>query len=178
MAELITIARPYAQAVFKRAQETGQTARWSEQLEFAAALANDPTMGPLLSSSRLTRTQLADLFIDIAGDRLDAEGQNLIRVLADNRRLILLPQLAELYEKMRGEAEGTVDAEMVSAYPVDDAQRERIATALTQRLGRQVRLHAVTDENMLGGAVIRAGDMVIDGSVRGKLAKLASALNQ
>lgn len=177
MAELITIARPYAQAVFKRAQEGGRLADWSAMLQFAAAVAADPAMSREIDSAHHTRAELGQLFVDVCGEQLDAEGRNLMRLLAQYRRLALLPEIAAVYEIYRAEAERTIDADVVSAYPLTDAQRDRLAEALAARLGRKVNLHTTTDTSLLGGAVIRAGDMVIDGSTRGKLMKLATALS-
>lgn len=177
MAELITVARPYAQAVFQRAQETGRLAEWSAELQFAAAVAAEPRMADLIESNRLTKAQLAERFIGVGAEQLSDEGRNLVRLLAENRRLSLLPEIAAVYEILRAEAESTVEAHMVSAQPLDDAQRDRIAEALKARLGRNVTLSATVDESLIGGAIIRAGDLVIDGSVRGKLGRLATALN-
>jgi len=178
MAELTTVARPYAQAVFERAQQTGRLADWSAMLQFAAAVAADGTMREAIEGTRLTRQQLADLFIEIGGDRLDQEGRNLIRLLAENRRLALLPEIAAVYEVLRAEAESTVEAQMISAYPLTEEQKQRIAESLKRRLGRNVNLTAEVDESLIGGAIIHAGDLVIDGSVRGKLDRLASAMNR
>ncbi len=178
MAELTTVARPYAQAVFKRAQETGKLTEWSAMLALASEVAVDPSMADIIAGARLSRAQIVDLFVEICGSGLDTEGANLIHVLADNRRLALLPEIAAVYETYRAEAESTMEAEMITAYPVDDAMRDSIAKALAARLGREVHLSATVDKNLLGGAVIRAGDLVIDGSVRGKLDKLAAAMSQ
>lgn len=177
MAELITVARPYAQAVFKRAQETGRLAEWSAELQFAAAIAAEPRMADLIDSNRLTKAGLAERIVSVGGEQFSDEGRNLVRLLAENRRLSLLPEIAAVYEVLRAEAESTVEAHMVSAQPLDDAHRDRIAEALKARLGRKVTLSATVDESLIGGAIIRAGDLVIDGSVRGKLGRLATALN-
>jgi F-type H+-transporting ATPase subunit delta len=178
MAEQTTVARPYAQAVFQRAAETKRLPDWTATLQFIAAVAADDSMRHLIESARFTKSELAQVFIDVCGDRIDPEGANLVRVLAENGRLELLPEIAAVYEVLRAEAESTIDAEMISAYPVSDAQRDQVARALSANLGRKVKLHTSTDAELLGGAIIRAGDMVIDGSVRGKLAKLATAMNQ
>ena len=177
MAELITVARPYAQAVFSRAQEAGKLSDWSATLQSIAAVSQVPEIQELVKGVQLERNQLADLFIEICGEQLDQEGSNLIRVLAENRRLSLLPEIAAVYEIYKAEAESTLEAEIISAFPVADAQRDKIAEALKNKLGRTVNLTCKTDKSLLGGAVIRAGDMVIDGSVNGKLEKLASAMN-
>ncbi len=176
MAENITIARPYAQAIFSLAQEQGDLKGWSDMLQFAAAVATDPEMVAVIDSPRFDNDQVADLFIDICGDKLSDAGKNMIRVLADNDRLSLLPEVAELYETERASVEGTIVAEVISATALNDAQQKNIAEALKKRLGRDVTLECKIDESLLGGAIIRAGDVVIDGSVVGKLEKLTSAL--
>jgi|HigsolmetaAR201D_1030396.scaffolds.fasta_scaffold00874_9 ATP synthase, F1 delta subunit len=178
MAEYSTIARPYAQGVFKAAQAAGNLAKWSEMLEFAAAVARDPTMNALLGSPRLTKEQLVELFLSVCGDRLDEQGRNLIRLLAENRRLQLLPQIAAQYAELRAEAEATVNARLITAQPVDPGTQQKVAQALSQRLQRKVTLSTETDASLLGGAIIRAGDLVIDGSVRGRLERLAATLSR
>ena len=177
MAELITVARPYAQAIFTRAKETGKLQDWSVTLQYAAEVSQVPAMQELIKGVQLEMNQLADLFIEICGDQLDQEGHNLIRVLAENRRLSLLPEIAAVYEIYKAEEESTLEAEIISAFQVADAQRDKIAEALKGKLGRTVNLTCKIDKSLLGGAVIRAGDMVIDGSVKSKLDKLASAMN-
>jgi F-type H+-transporting ATPase subunit delta len=178
MAERSTIARPYAQAIFLLAQKDGGFARWSDALELLATATQDPNLVPLLSSPRVGRQQLADLLIDVAGDRLDEAGRNLVRVLAEARRLALLPEIAGQYGQLRAVAEGTIDARLITAQPVDAAARERISAALSKRLNRKVTLTTETDPSLLGGAVVRAGDLVIDGSVRGRLARMAATLSR
>jgi F-type H+-transporting ATPase subunit delta len=176
MAENITIARPYAQAIFSLAQEQSDLKGWSDMLQFAAAVAADPEMVAVINSPSFDSSQLAELFIDICGDKLNDAGKNMIRVLADNDRLSVLPEIVELFEQERAAVEGTVVAEVTSAVALNDAQQSSIAEALKKRLGRDVTLECKIDESLLGGAIIRAGDVVIDGSVVGKLEKLTSAL--
>jgi F-type H+-transporting ATPase subunit delta len=134
-------------------------------------------MASLIDSPHLTEKQLADLILDICSDRLNDKCANFVRVLATNRRLELLPDIAALYEIQRQEAEGTIKAELVSAYPATDEQQARIIESLRRRLGKDIELSCSTDAGLLGGAIIRAGDLVIDGSVRGKLERLGSALS-
>jgi F-type H+-transporting ATPase subunit delta len=177
MAETTTIARPYAQAAFELARADNALPAWSEMLNLAAAVAHDPQLTAQLSNPRIARSQLADLFIAVCGKHLTAQGQNFIRLLADNRRLNVMTEIAALFQVMRAEAEGVLEASMISAQPVSDAQRTQITAALKARLKREVTLAVSTDASLLGGAIIRAGDLVIDGSARGKLAKLAVALN-
>lgn len=176
MAENLTVARPYAQAVFELAKTQGKLKAWSETLALAASVAADSQVQSLAGDPRVQREQLSKLFLDILGAALDATGQNFIRLLIANRRLALLPEIAALYEIERAAAESTLKAEVVSAYPLTDEQQLNIATALQARYGRTVSITAHTDNSLLGGVIIRAGDSVIDGSARGQLAKLATAL--
>ncbi|MGB5260746.1 MAG: F0F1 ATP synthase subunit delta [Gammaproteobacteria bacterium] len=177
MAEALTIARPYAQAAFKFASEQGMLKEWSEMLGLLAAIAGDSGMQQVIDSPHLTEQQLADLFIQVGGERLNDKCANFVRVLAANRRLDLLTEIAALFEVQRSEAEGLVQAEMVSAFPATEAQQAEVIASLRRRLGREVLLTCSTDASLLGGAIIRAGDLVIDGSVRGKLDRLGTALS-
>jgi F-type H+-transporting ATPase subunit delta len=177
MAEAITVARPYAQAAFLHASENRSLREWSDMLGLLAAVATDAAMAGVIESPHLTETQLADLVIDVCGNHLTDKCANFVRVLAANRRLELLPDIAALFEIQRQEAEGTVKAELVSAYPATDEQQARITESLRRRLGKDIELSCSTDARLLGGAIIRAGDLVIDGSVRGKLERLGSALS-
>ncbi|MEN8108701.1 MAG: F0F1 ATP synthase subunit delta [Pseudomonadota bacterium] len=177
MAETITVARPYAQAAFLFASEHHTLKDWSDMLSLLAAIADDAGMHELIDSPHLTEKQLADLFIQVAGERLDGKGANFVRVLAANGRLKLLPEIAALFEIQRRAAEGTVRAELVTAFPASDTQQAEVIASLRKRLGREVELSCSTDADLIGGAIIRAGDLVIDGSVRGKLERLGTALN-
>jgi len=176
MAEAITVARPYAQAAFLFASTQQSLKDWSEMLSLLAAIADDAGMRELLDSPHVTETQLADLFIQVGGEHFNEKCANFIRVLAANGRLDLLPEIAALYEIKRRDAEGTVQAQLITAYPASEAQQTEIIASLRKRLGREVELSCSTDEGLLGGAIIRAGDLVIDGSVRGKLERLGTAL--
>lgn len=176
MAEKTTIARPYAQAIFELALSQEVLPRWSEMLQLAAAVAADARVGALVGNPRVTKEELARLFLGICGDKLNPEAQNLIRLLVENDRMDVLTEIAALYETYRADAERTVAAQVISAFPVDAVQQQQIAAMLKQRLGREVTLSCKTDKSLLGGAIIRAGDLVIDGSVTGQLAKLQVAL--
>jgi len=176
MAEKSTIARPYAQAAFELAQEKGDLKSWSEMLELCAMIVSDEQVSRLIGNPELSKDSLVELILNVAGDRLDTVGANFIRVLAANGRLNVLPEIAALYEQHRAEAERYIDAEVISAFPMSDAQQQALVEGLKKRLGREVRLTASTDESLIGGAVVRAGDLVIDGSVTGHLNKLAQTL--
>ncbi len=177
MSELSTVARPYASAAFELAKEQKDFDRWSKMLAFMAAVAHDGEMRRVLDSPRLSEEQAAEMFTAVCEEQIDDDGRNFVRLLAENRRLPLLPEITALYEFMRREAEGKIDAEVVSAQELDKTKLDAIAKALKVRLGREVNLTARTDEALLGGAIIRAGDLVIDGSIRGRLNKLSTALS-
>jgi F-type H+-transporting ATPase subunit delta len=178
MAEKITIARPYAQAVFDIARDKGALVEWSRTLELLSLIVSDSRMAQLLGNPHVSSDQLVQLISDVGGDALDKTAGSLLRVLAENRRLGLLPELSMLYEALRADAEKTVQAEVVSAFPLGDEQKAAIAASLKRRLGREVQLTCTTDESLIGGAVIRAGDLVIDGSVTAHVDRLAGALSR
>jgi F-type H+-transporting ATPase subunit delta len=176
MVEKVTIARPYARAAFDYAREQQAFDRWSELLATAAAVVGDERVRKLLSSPKVTPAQLIDLMTGVAGGALDESGRNFISTLAQNRRLALLPQIAAMYETLRAEVENVADVQITSAIPLSDAQRQRLAAALQKRLKREVRLQCDVDASLLGGAVVRSGDVVIDGSLKAGLERLASEI--
>ncbi|MBB2494273.1 F0F1 ATP synthase subunit delta [Aquipseudomonas ullengensis] len=176
MAELTTLARPYAKAAFEHAQAHQQLASWSAMLGLAAAVSQDDTLQRVLKAPRLTSTEKATTFIDVCGDKFDAQARNFISVVAENGRLDLLPEIAAEFDLYKAEQEKLVDVEVTSAFALSTEQQDKLAKVLSARLSREVRLHATEDATLIGGVVIRAGDLVIDGSVRGKIAKLAEAL--
>lgn len=177
MAEYTTIARPYAQAAFKLAQQQQKLSDWSDMLQLSAQVAADPQVRKLLDNPRITAEQMAELFISIGGEHLNEDARNLLRLLAERRRLVVLPEIFGLYEQFKNEAEGAIKAQLITAFPATDAHKATVAAALKQRFGREVQLEYITDPSLMGGAVVRAGDLVIDGSVRGKLTRLGTALN-
>ncbi|SDU36491.1 ATP synthase F1 subcomplex delta subunit [Pseudomonas pohangensis] len=176
MAELTTLARPYAKAAFEFAQSQKQLTEWSAMLGLASSVSVDKTIQQMLRVPRLTGAEKANTFVEVCGDKLDAKVQNFIHLLAENDRLLLLPEITELFELYKAEQEKSVDVEVTSAFALNNEQKDKLAKVLSARLSREVRLHATEDSSLIGGVVIRAGDLVIDGSVRGKIAKLAEAL--
>jgi F-type H+-transporting ATPase subunit delta len=176
MAEALTIARPYAKAAFETAQAKQQLAAWSRMLAAAAAGASEPAVQILLGSPKLPKQQIAQIFIELVGQELGDSGANFIRLLAENRRLGLLPVIALVFAQLRADAERTIEATVISASPLGNEERAALAQALKKRLNREVTLQCETDSRLIGGAVIRAGDLVIDGSVRSKLERLGLAL--
>ncbi|MCY1392472.1 ATP synthase subunit delta [compost metagenome] len=176
MAELTTLARPYAKAAFEYAHAHQQLAEWSVALGVLAAVSQDDTVRQLLKEPQLTAATKAESLIEVCGDKLIASSQNFVRTVAENKRLDLLPTITEMFEQLKAEQEKLVEVEVTSAFALSQEQQDKLAKALSARLSREVRLHASEDASLIGGVVIRAGDLVIDGSVSGKLAKLAEAL--
>lgn len=176
MAEVATIARPYARAAFEYAQDAKALARWGDLLDIGAAVAADPGFGALIGNPKVADDALADLVLGIAGDKADAHGRNFVQLLAQNRRLALLPEIARQYALLRAAAENTVDVEITSAMPLTPEQTEKFARALTRRLNRVVRLHPQVDPSLIGGAIVRSGDFVLDGSLEGRLQRLSQTM--
>jgi len=176
MAELSTLARPYAKAAFEYATSGGDLDAWLKELQLIAAVTEDPAVEGLLGDPSLTTEAQAQAFIALFGDELGETRQRFVQVLAENRRLGLAPHILAQFAQLKAQREQSVEVEMVSAFEVPDAMRDRVADALSRRLDRQVRISTETDSGLLGGVLIRAGDLVIDGSVRGRLNKLAETL--
>jgi F-type H+-transporting ATPase subunit delta len=176
MLEKTTIARPYAQAVFELAQESASIEEWSSALSLLDQVVSDSQMRLLLNNPKVSHQQLQDLVIEIGGDALSGQAQNFVKILVAASRLAYAPQIAELFAAMRADAEGTVDVEVTSAYELDDAQQNSIAESISARLGKKVKISSTVDESLIGGAVIRAGDSVIDASLRGRLTELGNDL--
>lgn len=176
MADRLTIARPYAKAAFRQAERTGRLAAWSEALAVAAQVVTDPRVKGLIGSPRVTSAQLAGLIADIAGGSLDESGRRFIDVLAENKRLPFLPEISRIFDRLKDEAEGIVDVELTSAAEVPESEQKKLMEALERRFGRKVRVHAKVDPQLIGGAVVRAGDLTIDGSLKSRLERLAYEL--
>jgi F-type H+-transporting ATPase subunit delta len=177
MAEAITIARPYANAVFTIAQENNELKAWSDLLAVVAQAVSEPEMQSIITSPAVSDEQVITLLTEVAGESMTQDGPNFLALLAENKRLQLLVDIAEIYEELREEAEQTMTADITSARELTPEQEAKITAALKMRLGRDVALNTTIDESLLGGAIIRAGDLVIDGSALGKLNRLASAIN-
>jgi len=181
MAENIGIARPYAEAVFQLARESRQLTGWSDALHAAALAVGDAGLERLIDSPKADTAQLADIVADVArqgaGNAVDgAQLGNLLRLLAENGRLPLLGDIAAQFDKLKTDVENSVDVVLTAAAPVDDAQQTKIREALKRRFGREINLQFKLDENLIGGARLQADDLVIDGSIRTGLDKMASSL--
>ena len=176
MSELTTAARPYARAAYEIASNNNEVDQWTRMLSLCAAVAHDGKMQELLDSPTISWQQEAEIFQEVCSDELSARGKNFIMLLAENHRLSLLPEITALFQYYRAQATGTVDAELISAQAVSNDQVSAIADSLSKRLGKKVTLTTQIDESLIGGAIIRAGDIVIDGSLRGRLDKLSTTL--
>lgn len=178
MAEWITLARPYAKAAFDYAREHNALGDWSRQLQLAASLIGDAKIERLIRSPMYSAQQQAQTLIDLLGADLSDKAANFLRTLADNKRLPLLPEIAALFDQFKDNYEKSVDVEIASAFPLGGEVSDRLAQALRGKLQRNVNISTVVDKSLLGGVIVRSGDVVIDGSVRGRLDKLAKAMTQ
>ena len=176
MAEAATIARPYAKAAFQFARDSRELAAWSDALRRAAGMAADARVIGALTSPQLSRESFVTFFAGLGGAGVDAHWRNFVGILADNKRLGLLAHIASQYERLRADFENEVDVTVTTAVPLGEDHLAKLAAALQRRLRREVRISTALDARLLGGAVIRAGDLVIDGSLAAGLQKLASEL--
>jgi len=177
MAETSTLARPYARAAFEYAAEHATLGQWSQELHTCALVVADPRVAAVLDNPALAEEAQAKTVIDLCGDTLGEPVKNFLQVLAGNKRLALLPEIREQFELFKAEQEKTVEVEVISAFELHDALTERIARSLQERLKREIKVSTSIDRELLGGVLIKAGDTVIDGSVRGRLNKLAEAMH-
>lgn len=178
MAEKTTIARPYALAIFESAKEKGQMAKVAEALQIIAAAVSDSALAAMIGNPGVADDKIIALLTDLCGDRASSEVGNFIKLLSEYNRLDVLPEIADLFDSYRAEEESTVEAEVVSAAELSEAQKTDIASGLKKRLDREVTLQCSIDESLIGGAIIRAGDLVIDGSITSQLNKLGQALSR
>lgn len=176
MAEAATIARPYAKAAFMFARDAKALPAWSNAFREGAALLADPRVADLLTSPKVSIDQLVTLFAGLGGAGVEASWQNFVRLLATNKRLAVMPDIATQYDELRSDYENQMEVQVTSAIALSDAQQAKIAAAMKARLRREVRVSASLDPSLLGGAVIRAQDLVIDGSIKGRLQRLSFAL--
>ena len=178
MADFSNVARPYAKAVFELARASGSYKAWGESLQALSSLLGEPKLAALITNPALSRGDLSAVLARGLDGKLPAEATTLVRLLVENGRLAALPSIAEQYEALRAEAEARVEVEITSAAPVEAAQRDALSAAVKRRVARDVAVSWKVDPELIGGAVIRAGDLVIDGSVTGELERLKTALAQ
>jgi len=177
MTELATLARPYATAVFKRAKETGTTTQWSDTLAFLAAVIEDRQIARAAANPDANKENFTSALLDLCrGNVVEGEGENFIRLLVANRRLELINIISEQFKQFRADDEGYIVADVSTAYPLDDAERDQITLVLQQALGKQPRLNVRVDDTLIGGVLIKAGDRVIDASIHGQIQRLAKRL--
>ncbi len=175
MSEFVTVARPYAKAAFDFAVEHQSLDRWQSMLAFTAEVTRNEQIEELLSGALAPET-MSQTFIAVCGEQLDDAGQNLIKVMAENGRLRVLPEVLQQFIELRASLEAIAEVEVTSATPLSEEQQAKIAAAMEKRLSRKVKLNCKIDKSVLAGVIIRAGDMVIDGSVRSRLERLADVL--
>lgn len=175
MLEKTTIARPYAEAAFAQAQEDGAVSAWADLLGKLSQTVSDSRMETLIHNPRVSAEQLLDIVQTVVGE-LGKTQQNFVKLLIANRRLQYAPQMFSLFEQQQLESEGRARVQVLSAFPLEDSQRDGIASAMSKRLGKKVDVSSSTDESLIGGAIIRHGDAVIDASIRGQLEELRSQL--
>ena len=176
MAEPSTIARPYAEAVFKLADAASALPKWSEMLAALAAVAADARVHAAIGDPDLSDAKIAGLFISILAGKLNGDAENLVRVLAENGRLELLPEIRSQYEALKNEREGVVEAEVQSAFDLSQAQVKDLVARLENKTGRKVRVRVTLDKELIGGVRVVLGDKVIDGSARAQLGALENEL--
>lgn len=174
MPEKFIIARPYALAIFTQACQERTLAFWSQMLTLGVNILHDPKMSQFIGNPRVTRDQLTELFIAVVGNAFSAAGHNFLRLLIMNDRLVVLPEIAELFNKHRAEFESQVT--VICAYPIGADQESILARALEKRLGHQIKIKVQVDPEIIGGAIIHIGDVVIDGSLRAGLTQMAGEL--
>jgi F-type H+-transporting ATPase subunit delta len=176
MSDKTIIARPYARAIFEQAQRENSLESWSEMLAFAASIVNDPVMSDIIDNPLITRDRIREMFLNIMEDRLSEEGHNLIRILAMNDRFSVLPEISELFEKFKIEVENRIEAEVISAFPMDANQEQLLTKALERRFSQAINITVHVERNLIGGTIVHVGDGVIDGSLRAGLDRMADEL--
>jgi F-type H+-transporting ATPase subunit delta len=177
MAEVSTVARPYAKAAFEYAQEKGILTQWSDLLAMASAVAANSDIKNVFESPSLTSEKKAQIFVDVCGADLGSDGKNFVFSLAKHKRLAALPMIAEMFEKLKAAKDQAVDVMVISAFEMSAEQQSKLAETLKNKWQKDVSIETQVDSDLIGGVIIRAGDVVIDSSVRGKLAKVAEAVN-
>lgn len=176
MAELTTVARPYAEAVFSLAKDTHALDRWSETLSWLAAMVKNPELAEVVSNPKHTAQEVEALLMDVLGSRANDEAKRFVGALLDNGRLLVLPEIASQFELLKAEAEGAVEAMVETAFPMTDEQKSELTAALSKKYGKNVRLDVRENADLIGGVRVLIGDDVIDASVRGKLHAMAASL--
>jgi F-type H+-transporting ATPase subunit delta len=176
MDDIGTMSRPYAVAAFRQASEEGQVAQWADMLTTLGVVCDDPAMKGLIANPKLDRADVEKLILDVCGDSLSDTGKNFVRLLVENGRLGLAAEIERRFARERAATEGRREVTVISAYPLSDAEAKNLAEKVAGRLGAEVDLSVEIDKNLIGGVIIRAGDVVIDASLRGRLAQLSQVV--
>lgn len=176
MSELATLARPYATAAFKRSIETGTIENWSKSLAFISAVVKDKQVTTIVLNPKINRGRLSTLMLEICQGQVDEEGANFLKLLVQNNRLTLAPTIALQFEKLRAESEGYIDVEVATAYTFSKEEQQRFTSTLEKTLSKKVHMKVTVDKTLIGGVLVRAGDRVIDGSIKGQLQHMQKTL--
>mgnify|MGYP003513277094 FL=1 len=176
MAEAITVARPYAEAVYKHAVTSGELPQWSKMLQLAAMIAENGEFKLLIGNPVVTAKQLEEIFLEIGKSKFNTEARNLLMLLADNKRMQVLPQISQLFEQLKAQREGVVEAKIVSAFALEGRQLKKLIDDLEQKFKRKIEARVSIDPELIGGVKVEIGDEILDASVRGKLEAMAIAL--
>ena len=176
MDDIGTMSRPYAVAAFRQASEEGKIAEWADMLSALSTICEDATMKGLISNPKVDRAGLESLLLDVGGGSFSDTGKNFVRLLVENGRLDLTAEIERQFANERAAVEGRRDVTVISAYELSDAERDNLAGKIAKRLGVEVDLQVEIDQSLIGGVVIRAGDVVIDASLRGRLNQLSQAV--
>ena len=176
MSTQITLARPYAKAVFEQAKSDSHIEQWSQWLAFLETVAQNPQMVTFVRSPKNSKAKVAEVLAEIAGDQVGVQARNLVRLLAMNKRLDIISDIRMLYEQYRASDEGTVNVQVTVPYTLEDSERDSIVKALQSALNKKVYIEATVDPAIIGGLIVRAGDRIIDGSVLGNLNRLEKIL--
>jgi F-type H+-transporting ATPase subunit delta len=176
MAEITTVARPYAEAIARLAKEGNSWQSWSDTLALVAQVAADPQVAELAANPAVPSDVVADVIVAIGGNRLNAEGSNFVQLLAENKRFTSLPEIVRLFEEIKADQEGVLDARITTAFSLSDEQMAGLMAKLEAKFGRKIEASQEVDAELIGGVVIQVGDEVMDASVRGRLASMAATL--
>lgn len=176
MSELVTSARPYAMAAFKRAKETGAMQNWSQGLAFMSVVVGDKAILDIMDNPKVAKQKKAEILLDICQGQIDTEAANFLKLLVENARLPLLPSIATLFEEYKSGYEGYLDVQVTTAYELSEAAHNSLAENLEKSLGKKINMNVAVDKSLIGGVLVRAGDRVIDGSIRGRLQHMQKTL--
>jgi F-type H+-transporting ATPase subunit delta len=176
MSELATLARPYASAVFKRAKETGTAQQWSEQLAFLSAVLNNQKFFDIANNPKVSTDQISSLLSDICEEQLTPESENFLKLLVQNKRLSLIPDIASIFEVFKADDEGYLDVDVITAYAFTKEAQQDLSSKLEKTLNKKIHMNVSVDKSLIGGVLVRAGDRVIDGSIKGQLQQMRKTL--